>query len=96
LSSLEPNMEDGYLTVATRHKGAPANKYSMQNRLCFIQLVTRNILSRRHRHLKGRLIRRTGTASSAKTQSLADKLKASAGNPYNLSTDQWLDRRGRQ
>lgn len=39
LSSLEPNMEDGYLTVATRHKGAPANKYSMQNRLCFIQLV---------------------------------------------------------
>ncbi|WP_414870584.1 hypothetical protein [Pseudomonas sp. IT-347P] len=32
-------MEDGYLTVATRHKGAPANKYSMQNRLCFIQLV---------------------------------------------------------
>ncbi|MDD0966914.1 MULTISPECIES: hypothetical protein [Pseudomonas] len=32
-------MEDGYLTVATRHRGAPANKYSMQNRLCFIQLV---------------------------------------------------------
>ncbi|KIF60976.1 MULTISPECIES: hypothetical protein [Pseudomonas] len=32
-------MEDGYLTVATRHRGAPANKYSMQNRLCFTQLV---------------------------------------------------------
>ncbi|MBV4488699.1 hypothetical protein HU727_024215 [Pseudomonas sp. SWRI153] len=32
-------MEDGYLTVATRQQGAPANKYSMQNRLCFIQLV---------------------------------------------------------
>jgi hypothetical protein len=32
-------MEDGYPTVATRHKGAPANKYSMQNRLCFTQLV---------------------------------------------------------
>ncbi|WP_218574916.1 hypothetical protein, partial [Pseudomonas sp. GXM4] len=39
LSSLEPNMEDGYLTVATRQQGAPANKYSMQNRLCFTQLV---------------------------------------------------------
>ncbi|WP_426207348.1 hypothetical protein, partial [Pseudomonas sp. TSPC2-1] len=25
--SLEPNMEDGYLTVATRQQGAPANKY---------------------------------------------------------------------
>jgi len=36
---LEPNMEDGYLTVATRQQGAPANKYSMQNRLCFTQLV---------------------------------------------------------
>jgi len=32
-------MEDGYLTVATRHSGASANKFSMQNRLRFIQLV---------------------------------------------------------
>ncbi|WP_150775349.1 hypothetical protein, partial [Pseudomonas fluorescens] len=28
-----------YLSVATGHKSAPANKDSMQNRLCFIQLV---------------------------------------------------------
>ncbi|PKH17582.1 hypothetical protein C9I50_11925 [Pseudomonas prosekii] len=32
-------MEDGYLTVAKRPRGAPANKYSMQNRLRFTQLV---------------------------------------------------------
>ncbi|WP_191636134.1 hypothetical protein [Pseudomonas fluorescens] len=32
-------MDDGYLKVATRQCGASANKYSMQNRLFFTQLV---------------------------------------------------------
>ena len=39
LSSLEPNMEDGYLTVATRQGGASANNILMRNRLPFDQIV---------------------------------------------------------
>ncbi|MCP1442872.1 hypothetical protein J3D54_002004 [Pseudomonas sp. GGS8] len=39
LSSLEPNMEDGYLTVATRQKAPRQINNSMLNRLRFIQLV---------------------------------------------------------
>jgi hypothetical protein len=38
LSSLEPNMEDGYLKVATRQSGASENS-DMQNRLLLCPLV---------------------------------------------------------
>ena len=45
-------------------------------------------MSRCEQRLKGRLIRWTGTASSAKTRSLADKLKVSGENPILI--DQYL------
>lgn len=38
LSSLEPNMEDGYLKVATRQSGA-SEKFCMRNRLLLCPLV---------------------------------------------------------
>ncbi|MCY1405133.1 hypothetical protein D9M71_203670 [compost metagenome] len=38
LSSLEPNMEDGYLKVATR-QAAPQKILITQNRLLFVRLV---------------------------------------------------------